>query len=337
MAQDLGRKVLAEVEEMGLDELLAAHRPLAPTPPFNLPALDRLLPTRSPQPPLLELTSAGPSPGAGKTHLLYHLLALAVLPSANGGKGGCAVIIDTDGTFSVERLAQQLRLLLLLPSKPEDPASTTASATEPAPHDENEATAKILAALSHIHLFRPQTPASTLATLQNLPTYLLTSKTHLSHDRPLTLLALDSLPRSQTTPKANNNDNNNNPTFLPTPPPQTYLTTLTTLSNTFATPSVYTTRTTTTTTTTTTPKTRPEPLTLKLRRKAVRKFPQGVSVRAALRECGQRAQIVGEGVFEVSVVIGGGQRGGGRGVEGERFGFRVGAEGVVVAPGAVDG
>ncbi|TKA63522.1 hypothetical protein B0A55_10321 [Friedmanniomyces simplex] len=188
MAEDLGKRLLVEVEEVGLDEVLHILRlQVRPSSKFwfNVPQLDRLVlettpeshlsssKTNKPTQPIIELTSI--SPGSGKTHFLYLLTALAVLPSDVGGKDACVVFIDTDGTFSVPRLAQQLQLII-----------------------KNDITAKhevhdiVLSALKHIHIFRPQSFASTIATLDSLPGYLFAKTRHYSLDRPVSFIALNS-------------------------------------------------------------------------------------------------------------------------------------------------
>ncbi|KAF2840250.1 hypothetical protein M501DRAFT_932154 [Patellaria atrata CBS 101060] len=116
-AEELGRRLLGEVEEAGMEEILTSLRFLAspfPHSSFDIPSLDRLLasaqappgpqvqqaqapgPCSSPtrpstviipshslpktkaKPPIIELTST--APGSGKTQLLYFITALATLP-----------------------------------------------------------------------------------------------------------------------------------------------------------------------------------------------------------------------------------------------------------------
>lgn len=103
------------------------------------------------------------------THILYLLIATAILPAGLDCNESCVAIIDTDNTFSVTRLVQQLRLAA--PSLPPSSIST---------------------ALTHVHIFRPQSQKSLLATLESLPTYFLNTS-HPSLHRPLAFVALDSL------------------------------------------------------------------------------------------------------------------------------------------------
>ncbi|KAK1824167.1 hypothetical protein LTR12_001468 [Friedmanniomyces endolithicus] len=188
MAEDLGKKLLAEVEEVGLDEIFQIQRLQSETSFkswFNLPQLDRLVletiqesnsigsKVNKPAQPILELIST--SPGSGRTHLLYHLAALAVLPSDLGGKDACVIILDTDSTFSIPRLAQQLLLL-----------------TQKELSTNQETDDILLSSLKHVHIFRPQSLASAIATLTTLPTYLFDASRHYSLDRAVSFIALAS-------------------------------------------------------------------------------------------------------------------------------------------------
>lgn len=151
-------------------------------PAFGLPALDRLLyaanegrsHTNSTS-PILELISL--HAGGGATHLLYHLTALAVLPSERGGRQAGVVLLDADGSFDVDRLATQLRMLLKSDATAEDEAFS----------DET-----IFQALRHVHIFRPQSLASLAATLDSLPLYLFNQQRHFSFDRAVGFIAIDS-------------------------------------------------------------------------------------------------------------------------------------------------
>lgn len=129
-----------------------------------------------PAPPILELQSL--HPGGGKTHLLYHLTALAVLPSTLGGKQAAVIIIDTDGRFSTPRLAQQIKRQAFLRLKE---SSTTSKAED-----------IMLLSLKHVHIFSPQSLSSATATINSLPAYLFNSTKHHSFDRTINFIALDS-------------------------------------------------------------------------------------------------------------------------------------------------
>lgn len=130
--------------------------------------------------PVIELMSL--AAGGGKTHILYHLSALAMLPHALGGKQECVVIIDADGRFSIPRLAAQVKLLL-----------QRHRATDPPENSSDEKlNAETLAALKHVHIFQPQSLAATITTLDSLPDYLFNQNRHYSFDREVAFVALDS-------------------------------------------------------------------------------------------------------------------------------------------------
>ena len=125
--------------------------------------------------PVVELMSL--HTGGGATQLLYHLTALAILPKSLGGKETCVVICDTDGTFNIKRLVQQLRLLL---------------ASHPRSEKVNINKAIIHPSLRHVHILRPQSLAALTASLDTLPTYFFNKHKHYSFDRAVGFIAIDS-------------------------------------------------------------------------------------------------------------------------------------------------
>ena len=130
--------------------------------------------------PVVEISSA--SSAAGKSQLLYYLTAMAVLPSTFndthlGGLTAAVVYIDTDGRFDAERLQSVARGIVAQKTRqPDHTGMETMLAT----------------ALQHVHVFRPQSSCSLLATLQTLDTYLLDLPRHYSSVRPLHAIFLDS-------------------------------------------------------------------------------------------------------------------------------------------------
>ena len=248
------------------------------------------------------------APGGDKTHVLYHLCALAVLPKTFGGKQACAVIVDTDGKFSVSRLAAQLEQLLREHHTPEAPAETTSTAIEE----------ELLAALRHIHIFRPPSLPSAIATLDSLQTYLFDKARHYSFDRQVAFIAIDSASsfywqdRAETEDAAFVASTSTSTTGSKVPALQSaYVQLATSLRNTtqtFSCPAIitawhlnnlppsnasrgY----------------RPQlpalqpTLRLVMRRLPVRKFPPGISLEQALREAGDRQKAVEEAKFECFV------------------------------------
>lgn len=109
---------------------------------------------------------------------MCHLTAVAVLPRNMGGKQAAVVIIDTDGRFSVPRLAHQIKRQVSLNQK-ED---ITTSEVEDI----------MLLSLKHVHIFSPQSLLSTIATINSLQSYLFNPTRHHSFDRAISFIALDS-------------------------------------------------------------------------------------------------------------------------------------------------
>jgi len=288
---------------------------------FGIPALDNIinaaiLDKSNPPavPPILEIASQ--APGSGTTHLIYLLTATAVLPTSQGGRESCVAILDTDNTFSVPRLVQQLRLTL----PPDTPPSTIATA------------------LSHVHIFRPRSLASLHATLQSLPDYFFHGS-HPSTHRPLSFIALDSLTAFHWQTKAAEEDrafaNQHNPPIsspsetspapesaesaseLNTQPDLPTLLKSTTTS--LSTPLLLTSH----SLAINTPRSALPTLRFTVSRRAVRNFPPTISVVEALREAGDRQRAVEASSWEVRVSDSGRLRG-------EGFEFRIMREGLQV-------
>lgn len=106
--------------------------------------------------------------------MLYDLIATNILPNHLNGRQSCVAVFDLDGTFDVVRLVQQMGMHVRQASS-----------------DSIDTNATVETALQHIHIFRPQSLTSLIATLNNLPTYLLHTS-HPSSDRALGFIALDS-------------------------------------------------------------------------------------------------------------------------------------------------
>lgn len=275
-------------------------------------------------------------PGGCKTHLLYTLIASNILPAQLHGRESCVVVFDLDSTFDVVRLVQQLRLHLRESAK-----------------DTDESPA-IETALQHIHIFRPQSLASLIATVQHLPAYLLHSS-HPSLDRPLGLIALDSASAFYWQSRAAEEDHsfrNTTGSSSPTqaePEPASYAqlaTALMTAAKVFNAPVIL------TSWSLHAPPAQqhgqgpvrslrpslPAPLSALtstrfiVQRIPVRRFPAHISVREALREAGDRQRAVDDGKFECVVNQWGLDP---RTVErvkgaGEGFGFRITDAGLIV-------
>ncbi|KAK4627314.1 hypothetical protein CLAFUW4_04423 [Fulvia fulva] len=321
-AEDLGRRLLAEVEEIGLDELLndLRLRDDGPISRFDLPPLDSILatidqarasngktaPTTS---PIVELMSLRPD--VGTSNILYHLTALAVLPRNLGGRQSCVVIIGADNTFSIPRLAQQIKTLAFT-NRSSDATTNTI----------NDA---IHTSLKHIHIFHPQSLPSAIATLNFLQSYLFNATRHSSFDRPVAFIALDSASSFYWQARSDADDAallaNTSETSQRTPQGYPHLTAaLKNASRILHAPIIYTTR----YTGSGPPKSNnsntgfelgprsfrpnlPQPwgtlpiLRLVVRRMEVRKLPVGITVEQAQREDEARRKVVEKGKFEVFV------------------------------------
>ncbi|RMZ85344.1 hypothetical protein DV737_g866, partial [Chaetothyriales sp. CBS 132003] len=139
------------------------------------------------RPAIIHLTSLSSSSfqsSPGKTSLLYHLTALSLLPPARGGKGSTAVWIDTDGRFSAQRLSRVIASILS--GRGQDRHQETTTDLSGA----QETQSIISSSLAHLHVIKPSSSSALLASLSQLPTYLLGLST--SRNRPLGLAILDS-------------------------------------------------------------------------------------------------------------------------------------------------
>ncbi|ODM14770.1 hypothetical protein SI65_09764 [Aspergillus cristatus] len=215
MAASFGEKLLGEVTEARLDEILHDLRNICPDESSNclgVKALDDLLeifmPVPAPAPqhpdensnlqpedrqahqavrahpdPVVEISST--SSVAGKSQLLYYLAAIAVLPSTIDnvqidGRNAAVVFIDTDGRFDADRLLSVVRGILYQKLKQH--------MVEQLPDTESI----LYNSLQHVHVFRPTSSSSLLATLQSLESYLFDTGRHLSANRPLHAIFIDS-------------------------------------------------------------------------------------------------------------------------------------------------
>jgi hypothetical protein len=340
MAEEVGKKLLAEVEEVGLDEVRLSHEYTqdsseaciliqlqifqtlrfkygAKDKLFNLPPLDRILQIihetriastkQTSWPPIVELMSV--AAGGGKTHLLYHLCALAILPTSNKGNQACVVIIDTDNKFDVNRLAKQIRKILLSKSSEYDTTSKELL---------NEV---IRSHLRHVHIFRPQSLASTTATLDSLPEYLLDKNRHYSFDRQVAFIAIDSASafywqdRAETVDTAFTASTTTSSTTKQAAQPASGYThlnaSLKAATRALSCPAIVTTWYMGSTPSTSNPfpvmSFRPQLPALQptfrfvVQRLPVRKFPPGISVEQAHKEAADRRKVVEQGKFEIFV------------------------------------
>lgn len=144
--------------------------------------------------PVLEIASS--LSAAGKSQLLYYLIALAVLPRqygdlSIGGQEAAVVYIDTDDRFDAERLRTVARSLVLQAQIPV-PKESIEGHEAPKSLSNDDFDALVNSSLQHVHVFRPQSSSALLATLSSLHTYLYDLSRHYSASRPLQMIAIDS-------------------------------------------------------------------------------------------------------------------------------------------------
>jgi len=302
-----------------IDELLAIFSGSS-RPPEEHDARDVLIrsvqATKRRPPPFIELTS--PSPGDGKRHLLYYLVAVAVLPSHLcsifvGGQDGAIIIMDNDNRFSVPRLVQIMQHLLsnkIVKAK----TGPTSETQLPTSKDMDQA---IEAALSHVHIFRPQSMESLLTTITNLRSYIFDPDSHYSIHKRIHSIMLSSASAfywqdrcdmdtaaALSVPSASATTNQK--------PRSAYIQLAASLRNISAElscPVIYTTWTTSPVQlgNTAIRPSLPNPwptlplLRLVVQRRSVRKLPGAISAEEALRDRKDRSEAVAEGWFDVSV------------------------------------
>jgi hypothetical protein len=136
--------------------------------------LDYALPKSKSKPPIIHITSSSAST---TTALLYHLTALAILPTQYSGKSSAAIWIDTTQSFSALRLSTALKHIL--------PTSTTTLS----PTQLSNITTS---SLKHLYIISPPSSTSFLHTLHHLPAHIHEHISIASPNRPLGLLILNS-------------------------------------------------------------------------------------------------------------------------------------------------
>ena len=132
----------------------------------------------TPSEPVVEISST--SSGAGKSQLLYYLTAVAILPSTLDetqlGKNAAVVFIDADYRFDALRLRTIARGII----------------QQKLNQDHDDIEDMLVDSLQHVHVFRPDSSASILATLKSLDAYLFDLSRHVSSTRPVQAIFIDS-------------------------------------------------------------------------------------------------------------------------------------------------
>lgn len=131
--------------------------------------------------PVLEICSEHSA--AGKTQLLYYIVAKAVLAEAHeladlDGKNEAVVFIDTDARFDIPRLVQIM--------------TTYIKSRLPAEVIDAEIQELIDRGLHHVHVFQPGSMKVLLETLDGLKGYFFDTTAHSSSQRALHSIIIDS-------------------------------------------------------------------------------------------------------------------------------------------------
>lgn len=185
----VGRKLLEEVECEPLSSLMQSLRELQPASRavvtrFAIPELNARLPGGL-NANILEFVSPPPAhhpSAAGKTSLLYLIIAQAILPTEispaiplRGGQQATVVLFDPLNHFRVPRLVQVALHLL---------TTRLAAAGIQIDHGiKSNLKQALRRSLCHLHIFRPPSWPSLLATLRSLPAYLFDPNRHESLHR----------------------------------------------------------------------------------------------------------------------------------------------------------
>ena len=154
-------------------------------PSYSRPQHEKKKSTKA---PVIEITGA--SPCSGKTQLLYYAAAISLLPVTYKdvsiqGKGGAVVWIDTDGRLDILRLRD---IMMTHVSSCLDHSGDQVSELQEGLDKEYLETS-----LQHLHIFRPQSSAALLKTLESISAYLFDNHRHYSNARRLQAVIFDGL------------------------------------------------------------------------------------------------------------------------------------------------
>ncbi|EFR03568.1 hypothetical protein MGYG_06565 [Nannizzia gypsea CBS 118893] len=171
------------------DMLRIFHRPPRPRP--GVPDRHKVLEIVGPR--------RGLGRGSGKTSLLYYIAAVGILPASFngihlGGQDGAVVFLDSENHFNAARLRDvalhYARETIYIQKQKQRGAGL--SPRKQQREDEAELRNMVTACLQHVHVFKPTSSESVVATLQSLEEYLLDTMRHLSAQRKLHSIMLDS-------------------------------------------------------------------------------------------------------------------------------------------------
>ena len=145
--------------------------------------------------PFIEITSD--RPGSGKTHILYHIITIAILPSHfNGvplnGKNGTVVFLDSDLRFDVCRLSQVIRSYVVQCSMVDNTVQSSDLSVRQNRIVSTDLDILVGELLKHVHVIQQWSMGGLLESLEKLPHYLLVNSNHCSAKRHLHSILIDS-------------------------------------------------------------------------------------------------------------------------------------------------
>ncbi|KAK2813033.1 hypothetical protein FQN49_008333 [Arthroderma sp. PD_2] len=213
----LGKRLREEIENDDLDGILrdvkrrcaTEFKGHVPTSPVGVKVIDDMLrifhrpPAPRPGVPdrhkVLEITGPRYGSGGGKTSLLYYITAIGILPTAFngvqlGGRDGAVVFLDSDNRFSAARL-RDIAMNYVREKKRkkrEEKENAGAPPRKRLREEETELRRMVEGCLQHVHVFKPTSSDSLLATLKTIESYLLDPTKHHSAHKRLHSIILDS-------------------------------------------------------------------------------------------------------------------------------------------------
>ncbi|KAM5432061.1 hypothetical protein MferCBS31731_007649 [Microsporum ferrugineum] len=211
----LGKRLYEETREDNLDSILydvkrrCALEPRGhiQTSPVGVKVLDDMLrifhrpPAPRPGVPdrhkVIEITGSRYGSGCGKTSLLYYITAVGILPTSFngvhlGGQDGAVIFLDSDNRFNAARLRDIALNYVREKIHKHNQRTADLSSHKRQRGDDTGLRQMVEGCLQHVHVFKPTSSESVLATLQSLESYLLDATKHRSAHKRLHSIMLDS-------------------------------------------------------------------------------------------------------------------------------------------------
>ncbi|EGD95859.1 hypothetical protein TMEN_6949 [Trichophyton mentagrophytes] len=171
------------------DMLRIFHRPPHPRP--GVPDRHKVLEIAGPR--------RGLGRSSGKSSLLYYIAAVGILPASFkgvriGGQNGAVVFLDSQNHFNAARLRDVALHYARekLHGQKQKQRSAGLPPRKRLREDEAELRKMVTDCLQHVHVFKPSSSESVVATLRSLEEYLLDVTRHRSAPRKLHSIMLDS-------------------------------------------------------------------------------------------------------------------------------------------------